>query len=97
MPPANPIPLPPAMFIIAAPVLDEAGADVVVDDPEPVVVGAFVVDPPVDVALEPVVEAVPAVASLLVLVEDADPEVELQTTSSGTWTGGSAVEQIVFA
>jgi hypothetical protein len=97
MPPANPIPLPPAIFIIAAAELDEVGAVVVGDNSDPVVVGASVVDPPVDSPLEPVVVAEPAVAPLAVVVGAADPEVEEQTTWSGTTTGGSAVAQMVFA
>lgn len=83
------------MFIIAAPELTEAGADVFDGDSE-----AVVETPPVDAALapEPVEEAELAALPPVVLVGAADPAVEeVHVTSSGTTTGGSAVPQIDWA
>jgi hypothetical protein len=86
-PPANPIPLLP-IFTIAAPELLEVWAADVGVEVVPVV-GACVVPPVVE---PPVVEA-PVVAAVPLLEE----EEELQTTSDGTSTGGSAVAQMDFA
>lgn len=80
-PPANPIPLLPIFTIAAPELLEVCAADVGVEVVP--VVGACVVPPVVEL---PVVAA-------------AAPELEvvLQTTWSGTSTGGSAVAQMVFA
>lgn len=90
-PPANPIP-PLPIFTIAAPeLLEVCAADVGVEVTP--VVGAWVAPPVVEppVVELPVVEP-PVVAAAVPLLEE-----ELQTTLSGTSTGGSAVAQIPFA
>lgn len=92
-PPANPTPLPPTMFIIAAPELDEDSAAVVGVESAPVV-GASVVFPSAPVVVFP--SAPVAVAPPAVGVGVAEP-LDEQTTSSGTSTGGEAVLQMVFA
>lgn len=101
IPPTNPTPLPPTTFIIAAAELVDEGAAFVGDDSVGVVGAGVVAPPPVVVAVSDpdCVAAPPPPVVAPVAVGDADPlvAVELQTTSSGTSTGGLAVVQMFFA
>jgi hypothetical protein len=88
-PPANPIPLLPIFTIAAPELLEVCAADVGVEVVP--VVGDCVVPP----VVEPPVVDPPVVAAAVPLLEEE--EEELQTTSLGTSTGGSAVAQMDFA